>query len=179
MEAKHPTAQDLERAIKIILTNYDDISREGLIDSPARILRAWDELLKADEPKITVFDSLGYDGLIVDKNIKFYSFCEHHFLPFFGIVKIGYIPDKKIIGLSKLSRIVNYYSKRLNTQEYLTNNIAHYLLDKVGAKGVGVEITARHLCKEMRGAKSDSEMITTCFLGSFECPDTQRQFLAL
>jgi len=124
---------------KIVLNILGDGSN-GQLDTPERIVKSWGELLTAEEPKITVFDSNGYDQMIVDKEIPYYTFCEHHFIPFFGTVKIGYIPDKKIIGLSKLARIVDYYSKRLNTQEYFTQNIANYLWEKLNPKGVGVVV---------------------------------------
>lgn len=179
MEIKHTTTQDLEYSIKTILSHYDNINREGLIDSPKRILKAWDELLKAEEPKISIFDSQGYNQMISEKGIEYYTFCEHHFLPFFGEVKIAYLPNKKIIGLSKLSRIVEYFSKRLNTQEYLTENIANYLLEKLEPLGVGVMITGRHLCKEMRGVKKKGIMTTTALKGLFLEQKVKEEFLAI
>lgn len=177
METKHSTAQDLERAITLILNNYDDVNREGLKDSPKRILKAWDELLIADEPNIAVFSSKGYNQMVTEKNIKYYTFCEHHFLPFFGDVKIGYIPNNSIIGLSKLSRIVDYFSKRLNTQEYFTQNIANYLQEKLQPLGVGVLVTGRHLCKEMRGIKKEGIMTTTALKGIFLQESVKIEFL--
>ena len=103
--------------------------------------------------------------MIVDKDIPFYSLCEHHILPFFGTVKIGYIPDKKIIGLSKLARIVEHFSRRLNTQEYFADNIANYIETKLQPIGVAVVVKGRHLCKEMRGAKKQGEMVTASLRG--------------
>ena len=150
----------ISEAIKIILDKIAEPS-EGISETPQRVERFYREFFNYPEPKITVFSANGYDEMIVDKGIPYYTFCEHHILPFFGTVKIGYIPDKKIIGLSKLARIVKYFSRRLNTQEYFTKNIADYLQEKLAPKGVGVIVTGRHLCKEMRGIESRGEMITS------------------
>lgn len=143
----------------------EDPFREGLRDTPTRVCRAWKEMLNADDFKMTVFDSNGYDEMIVERELSFYSFCEHHLLPFFGTATIGYIPDKKIVGISKLARTLDYYSKRLNTQEYLTQNIADFLNDKLNPLGVGVVVRARHLCQEMRGIKKRGEMVTSVLKG--------------
>ena len=115
----------------------------------------------------TLFSANGYNQMILEKGIQFYTFCEHHMLPFFGVAHIGYIPDKKIVGLSKMARTVEYYSKGLNTQEYLTNNIARYLLYKLEPKGIGVIIEGRHLCQEMRGVKKRGNMTTSSLKGLF------------
>ena len=128
----------------------------------------------------TVFDANGYDQMIVEKNIQFYTFCEHHLLPFFGSVSIGYIPDDKIIGISKLPRTVDYFSKRLNTQEYFTNNIANDLDEILQPKGIGVVVQGRHLCQEMRGIKKKGSMITSCLKGCFRDDLTvKKEFLTL
>lgn len=177
MEIINSTAQDLESAISVILSNYDDINREGLKDSPKRIIKAYNELLKSELPKISIFESEGYDQMILDKNIDYYTFCEHHFLPFFGNVTIAYLPDGKIIGLSKLSRIVEHFSKRLNTQEYFTENIANYLYDILKPKGVAVYVTGRHLCKEMRGIKKKGIMATYSYKGEFQFDKYKNDFL--
>lgn len=152
---------------------------EGQKETPARMVKSWQELLIAEEPKITLFDSNGYDQMIIQTGIKYYTFCEHHFLPFFGEVKIGYIPQDKIIGLSKLSRIVNYFSKRLNTQEYFTKNIADYLQKQLNPKGVGVIVTGLHLCQVMRGAKSTGQMTTSELVGNFRNLEVRSEFLKL
>lgn len=152
----------------------------GQKDTPKRVVKLFEDLLVSKEPEITVFDSKGYDEMIIDNGIKFYTFCEHHILPIYGTVKIGYIPDKKIIGLSKLTRIVDYFSKRLNTQEYFTQNIANYLNDKLKPKGVGVVVRGYHLCKMMRGVKNDGEMITSKLIGIFlEKQEVRQEFLSL
>ena len=117
---------DLEKNIKKMLSLIkQDPEREGLKDTPKRVAKAWIELTNQEDFNLTTFSSEGYDEMIISRNIKYYTFCEHHLLPFFGKAHIGYIPDKKIVGLSKLARSVEYYSKTLNTQEYLTDNIAN------------------------------------------------------
>ena len=158
----------------------EDINREGLKDTPKRVAKAWGELMTPPEFNPTVFNANGYDQMILEKGIKFYTFCEHHMLPFFGIVDIGYIPDEKIIGISKLPRTVEYYSKRLNTQEYFTNNIAEYLQEKLQPKGIGVVVRGRHLCQEMRGVKKEGQMITSCLKGQMlENSTAREEFLEL
>lgn len=179
MEINNAKPQNMESIVTELLSRYDDPNREGLKDTPKRFIKALDELLKADEPKITVFESNGYDQMITDSNIRYYTFCEHHILPFFGEVKISYIPDKKIIGLSKLARVVEYFSKRLNTQEYFTNNIADYIQDKLQPRGVGVLVTGRHMCKEMRGVKKEGVMTTTALRGLFMESKVKQEFLAI
>ena len=156
----------LENSIKQTLISVgEDIGRDGLKDTPMRVARAWKELLNPEPFDLRTFDSNGYDEMIVSKDIQYYTFCEHHLLPFFGKVSIGYIPNGKIIGLSKLARTVDYFSKRLNTQEYLTDNIANFLNDKLKPIGIGVVVTGRHLCQEMRGVKKKGKMITSALRG--------------
>ena len=158
----------------------EDSNRNGLRDTPKRVARAWIELTTPPEFSLTTFDSNGYDEMIISKNIQYYTFCEHHLLPFFGTVHIGYIPNGTIVGLSKLARTVEYYSKRLNTQEYLTNNIAEFLNTKLRPRGIGVIITGRHLCQEMRGIKKRGEMITSALKGIFlEEPKVKQEFFNL
>ena len=158
----------------------EDSNREGLKDTPKRVARAWIELTTPPEFSLTTFDSNGYDEMIISKNIQYYTFCEHHLLPFFGTVHIGYIPNGTIVGLSKLARTVEYYSKRLNTQEYLTNNIAKFLNTKLKPRGIGVIVTGRHLCQEMRGIKKRGEMITSALKGIFlEEPKVKQEFFNL
>jgi len=156
----------LENAVAHIIEQFDDLKREGLRETPARVARMYREILSPKPlDEITVFEANGYDEMIVDNRIKFYSLCEHHLLPFFGEVAIGYVPDKKIIGLSKFSRVVEFYSRRLQMQERLTENIAQFLNDAIQPLGVGVIVQARHLCREMRGAKNSGSMITSSLLG--------------
>lgn len=177
MEIITSNTKDTENKIRQLLSKYDDVTREGLIDTPKRILKAWDEMLIAEEPRITVFSSNGYNQMITESGIEYYTFCEHHFLPFFGEVTISYLPNKKIIGLSKLNRIVDYFSRRLNTQEYFTENIANYLMDKLKPLGAGVMVTGRHLCKEMRGVKQKGIMKTTSLKGCYNKEKVKMEFL--
>lgn len=190
MEIISPTAQAVksslsEEELQKLMTAAKNIievfgfNTEGVKDSPQRMVKAWQELLTASEPDITCFSSNGYDQMIIQKDIPFYTFCEHHFLPFFGKVKIGYIPDGRIIGLSKLARIVNYYSKSLNTQEYFTKKIAEYLWNKLQPKGVGVVVEGTHLCQVMRGVKSNGIMVTSELLGVFRQLEVREEFLKL
>ena len=145
----------------------EDRDREGLSETPSRVSKAWKELLTSEKFKLTTFDSQGYDEMIISRDIKYYTFCEHHLLPFFGVAHVGYIPNGKIIGLSKLARLVDYYSKRLNTQEYFTDNIASALNATLNPKGIGVIVEGRHLCQEMRGIKIRGSMITSKLKGVF------------
>lgn len=174
-------AQILESAIAQIIRQFDDLNREGLRETPARVARMYQELLSpAPLDEITVFEANGYDEMIVDNGIKFYSLCEHHLLPFFGEVAIGYIPNQKIIGLSKFSRIVEFYSRRLQMQERLTADIAQFLNEAIQPLGVGVIVKARHLCREMRGAKNSGLMITSSLLGVMRSnPATRAEFMKL
>lgn len=166
--------------IRILEKIGEDPKREGLIDTPKRVAKAWLELTTPPEFSPTTFDANGYDQMIIEKGIQYYTFCEHHMLPFFGQVSIGYIPDTKIIGVSKLSRCVEHYSKSLNTQEYFTDNIANFLWDKLKPLGVGVLITGRHLCQEMRGVKKKGKMVTSCLKGKMlEDATVRKEFLDL
>lgn len=159
---------------------FDNPEREGLINTPERMVKAYRELLTPIEPNITVFDSNGYDQMIVEKDIEYFTFCEHHLLPFFGKVKIGYIPSKKIIGLSKLPRITEFFSHRLNTQEYFTQNIANYLQERLEPLGIGVLVTGTHLCQRMRGIKKYGEMVTSALKGIFLTQQSvKEEFLGL
>ena len=174
-------ASALEKNIKQFISLVgDDVTRDGLIDTPRRVAKAWGELLIAEDFTLTTFDSNGYDEMIISRDINYYTFCEHHLLPFFGVAHIGYIPNGKIVGLSKLARTVEYYSRRLNTQEYLTDNIAETLNNALKPKGIGVIIEGRHLCQEMRGIKKQGKMITSSLKGIFmEKPKVKQEFFNL
>tara|TARA_Y100001938_G_C8048978_1_gene410528 strand:+ start:792 stop:1319 length:528 start_codon:yes stop_codon:yes gene_type:complete len=171
----------MEKIIKEMLISIgENPDREGLIDTPKRVSKAWSELMTPPEFNPTIFSANGYDQMILERGITFYTFCEHHMIPFFGTVDIGYIPDKYIIGISKLPRTVEYYTKMLNTQEYFTNNIAQFLWDKLKPKGIGVVVRGRHLCQEMRGVKKRGEMITSSLKGAMLKNATARkEFLDL
>tara|TARA_R100000501_G_C2623196_1_gene116343 strand:- start:2014 stop:2577 length:564 start_codon:yes stop_codon:yes gene_type:complete len=172
METINTTTQTMENTLENNIKEFlhligEDPSRPGLIDTPKRVAKAWAELMSPERFNTTTFDSEGYDQMIVEKDIVFYTFCEHHLLPFFGTVSIGYVPDDKIIGLSKLPRTVDYYSRRLNTQEYFTNNIAAELTDILHPLGLAIVTKGRHMCQEMRGIKKRGEMITSSMSGVF------------
>jgi GTP cyclohydrolase I len=160
--------------------------REGLIDTPRRVaesLRYLTEGYDADAQGI-VGDALfaldGYDDMVVVKDITFYSLCEHHLLPFFGRVHIGYVPEGRVVGLSKLPRLVDMYSRRLQVQERMTREIAEAINTVITPRGVGVVVEGRHLCIEMRGVeKENSQTVTSCMLGVFRSDQrTRAEFLS-
>lgn len=171
---------------KIIESIGEDPEREGLIKTPQRAARAFEFVTQGYKKDIkeivngAIFTS-DNDEMVVVKNIEMYSLCEHHLLPFFGKAHVGYIPKGKIIGLSKIARIVDMYARRLQVQENLTREIAKTLMDVTGALGVGVVIEAQHLCMMMRGVeKQNSMMKTSCLLGAFRKEEaTRKEFLTL
>ena len=170
-----------ETVVRLLEIIGEDPNREGLKNTPRRYLDAFSEFLNPPEFNITTFDVEKTDEMIVQLDIPFYSFCEHHLLPFFGKGYIAYIPNKKIVGISKLSRTLEKFSRRLQNQERITNQVADYLESELGAKGVGVVLKARHLCMEMRGVKkSDTHTVTSKLLGYFRTDErTRAEFLNL
>lgn len=158
-----------------------DPTREGLKETPRRSAAFWHEFLSPPPFTPTVFSSEGYDEMVVQTNIPFYSLCEHHLLPFFGVGTIAYIPEKKLIGLSKLARMLEHFSRRLQNQERITSQVAECLQDATTPKGVGVVLSARHLCMEMRGIEKIGTQTTTSALrGVFKSrPQTRNEFLDL
>ena len=164
----------------------EDPEREGLLATPSRVAESLRYLTEgyALDPATIVGDALfavdGYDDMVVVKDIAFYSLCEHHLLPFFGRVHIGYVPDGKVVGLSKLPRLVDAYSRRLQVQERMTREIAEAIKTAVNPRGVGVVVEGRHLCLEMRGVqKENSETLTSCLLGVFRSDQrTRSEFLS-
>lgn len=158
-----------------------DPTREGLKETPRRSAAFWHEFLSPPPFTPTVFSSEGYDEMVVQTNIPFYSLCEHHLLPFFGVGTVAYIPEKKLIGLSKLARMLEHFSRRLQNQERITSQVAEYLQDATTPKGVGVVLSARHLCMEMRGIEKIGTQTTTSALrGVFKSrPQTRSEFLDL
>jgi GTP cyclohydrolase I len=164
----------------------EDPERQGLKQTPARVSRALRQLTDGygvqpeDVIAGAVFDQ-DYDEMVVVKDIPFYSLCEHHMLPFFGRCHVGYLPKGKVVGLSKIPRLVGVFAHRLQLQERLTNDIAEALNRTLLPKGVGVVVEARHLCMEMRGVeKPGGQMITSCMLGTFRRdPRTRAEFLNL
>lgn len=178
-------SKSVEKLVKSLLSEIDNPKREGLVDTPKRVAKSFEKLYGGynKDPKkiITVFDNEGYDEMIIAKDIDFYSMCEHHMLPFFGRVYVGYLPDDKIIGLSKLPRMVEIFSRRLQNQERLTKQIADTLSDLLKPKGVGVVIKASHLCMKARGIeKQNCEITTSSFTGLFRSNlNTRSEFLNL
>ena len=170
------TDKQAEEAFKTILQWLgEDPKREGLLETPKRVVKAFKEYFKgysqdakADLLK-TFGDVEGYDDMVVEKNITLESHCEHHMAPIIGVAHIAYIPNKKVVGLSKLARTVEIFSKRLQTQERLTMQVAKTLMEALDAKGVAVTIDAAHQCMTMRGIKKEkATTITNYFLGSFK-----------
>lgn len=164
----------------------EDPNREGLLRTPERVAESFKFLTSGYSGNIdeiinnAVFKSHA-NNMIINSNIEIYSLCEHHMLPFFGICHIGYIAQEKVIGVSKLARIVDYYSRRLQIQERLTEQIAHEVMDAVDAEGVGVVMQCQHLCMMMRGVeKQGSVMTTSSVLGSFRSDaSTRAEFMNL
>jgi GTP cyclohydrolase I len=164
----------------------EDPDREGLLKTPERVAKALAFLTHGTraDPKAVINEALftqATSSMVIVKDIELYSLCEHHMLPFFGRCHIGYIPDGKVFGVSKLARLVDLYARRLQLQERLTEQISRVVMDEVGAKGVGVMIEARHLCMMMRGVeKQNSTMVTSSVLGVFrEHLATREEFLNL
>lgn len=175
----------LTRAAREILLAVGEVPhREGLLKTPERVARAYEDLTSGyrDYPKITSFDAEGADQMVCQWNIPMYSLCEHHLLPFVGYAHIGYIPDKRIIGLSKFKRIVDQYAKRLQVQERLTRQIANELEDLISPRGVMVVVEAEHLCMTMRGVQSPGALTTTSAVtGDFLDPEegSREEFMSL
>ena len=164
-----------EALIKILKWMGEDPSREGLIETPKRVMKAFKEYFKGykeDGKKAlekTFGDVEGYDDMVVQKNISVQSHCEHHMAPIIGVAHVAYIPGERVVGLSKLARVVEVFSKRLQTQERLTMQIAKTLMDTLDAKGVAVTIDATHQCMTMRGIKKEqATTITNYYLGQFK-----------
>ena len=154
----------------------EDVEREGLKETPKRYVKFFKQFLTIPEWNFTTFSSEGYDEMIVQTNIPFYSLCEHHIAPFFGYGHIAYIPEKKIVGLSKLARTLDLFAHRLQNQERITTQVAEYLQDKLEAKGIAVSLSAKHMCMEMRGVKKhDTWTTTTKLIGAFKNSNDARQ----
>jgi GTP cyclohydrolase I len=177
------TTQDIYREI---IRRYDaDPTRDGLAKTPERIEKALEFLTKGyrQDPKDVLHGALfdvAYDEMVIVKDIEMYSLCEHHMLPFFGKVHVAYIPDGKVIGLSKAPRLVEVFARRLQVQERLTRQIAEAIQEAIHPQGVGVVIEARHLCMMMRGVeKQNSSTVTSAMLGVFQKQNTRAEFLSL
>lgn len=168
METFNSNTQTLEDSVKRILANFDDVGREGLNATPRRHIAFLEEFLRPPEFQFTTFDAEGYDQMIIQTHIPFYSLCEHHLLPFIGVGHIAYIPGEKIVGLSKLARVLDMFARRFQNQERVTKQTADYLIGKLKPKGVAVVVKAQHLCMAMRGIrKHDTWTITSELVGVF------------
>ena len=175
-----------ESYLKILQEIGEDPDRNGLKDTPKRAAKAMQFLMQGYSMDIdevinnALFDS-DTDEMVIVKNIELYSMCEHHMLPFIGKCHIAYLPKNKVIGLSKIARIVEVFARRLQIQENLTNEIANCILEKTEAAGAAVIIEAQHMCMMMRGVeKQNSVMTTSCMLGTFrKSPSTRNEFLSL
>ena len=164
-----------EAIIKILTWIGEDPKREGLIETPKRVINAYKEFFsgyKEDPSKIlekTFGDVEGYDDMVIQKNISVQSHCEHHMVPIIGMAHIAYIPNERVVGLSKLGRVVDVFSKRLQTQERLTLQIAKSIMTAIDAKGVAVTIDSTHQCMTMRGIKKEqATTVTNYYLGQFK-----------
>ncbi len=178
------TYEELVREMLIRLG--EDPNREGLARTPARVEKAMQFLVKGykDDPEALLREALftvGYDEMVIVKDVEMFSLCEHHLLPFFGKVHVAYIPNGKVIGLSKIPRLIEAFSRRLQIQERLTTQIAEAIQNTVEPQGVGVVIEARHLCMMMRGVeKQHSSAVTSSMLGCFRNEEeTRTEFLSL
>lgn len=172
-----------EEAVKTMLEIIgEDVNREGLIKTPNRVFRAWESMMEGyhkDPVKVlneALFDS-DNNQMVLIKNIEFYSMCEHHLLPIIGRAHVAYIPDGKVVGLSKIPRMVDIFAKRLQIQEQLTEQIADAINEVIAPRGVAVVIQARHMCMEMRGVgKTHSATTTSALRGLFLSDKTRKEF---
>ena len=176
LETKKVTDKEAEEAIRTILSWMgEDPSREGLLETPKRVVKAFKEYFKGyqeDPNQIldkTFGDVEGYSDMVVQKNISVQSHCEHHMAPIIGKAHVAYIPNERVVGLSKIARVVEIFSKRLQTQERLTVQIANSLMEALDAKGVAVTIDSTHQCMTMRGIKKEqATTVTNFYLGQFK-----------
>lgn len=183
-----PTQADAEQAVRTLIEwAGDDPGREGLIDTPARVARSYRELFAgyASDPREylqrTFAEVGGYDELVVLKNIRIVSFCEHHMLPVIGRAHVGYLPAERVVGISKLARVVRGFARRLQIQEKLTAEIAQAIQEILQPQGVGVVIEAEHSCMTLRGVNTNGSSLTTSsLLGAIrDDPRTREEFLSL
>jgi GTP cyclohydrolase I len=190
---KHPvenptlTSASFEELVREMLVRLgEDPEREGLLRTPARVHKAFEFLARGynEDPEAMLKNALftvTYDEMVIVKDVEVFSLCEHHMLPFFGKVHVAYIPNGKVIGLSKIPRLIEIFSRRLQIQERLTTQIAETIQKVIQPQGVGVVIEARHLCMMMRGVeKQHSQAVTSSMLGCFrEEQETRTEFLSL
>ena len=185
---KKPTREEAEAAVRTMLAwTGDNPDREGLVETPKRVVRAYEQFFAGYEmdPKEVlskVFEEVeGYDEMVIVKDIRVESHCEHHIVPILGKAHVGYLPNKRIVGISKLARVVDIFGKRLQTQEVMTAQIANVINEVLEPRGVAVVMNAKHQCMTTRGVhKPESSTITSTMLGAFrENPDTRAEFMTL
>jgi GTP cyclohydrolase I len=187
-DEEKPTVEEAEAAVRTLIRwAGDNPDREGLVDTPARVVRSYRELFSGydTDPRAyleRVFEEVGgYDELVVLRDIRVTSFCEHHMLPVVGVAHVGYLPSKRVVGISKLARVVQGFAKRLQIQEKLTADIAQAIYEILQPKGVGVVVRAEHNCMTLRGVNSPGATLTTSHLiGEVrDDPRTRQEFLRL
>lgn len=178
--------EKIEKAVRLLLEGIgEDVDREGLKDTPNRVARMYEEIFGGmdEEPKEHLSKTFTADnsGMVLERDITFYSICEHHLMPFYGKAHIAYIPDGKVVGLSKLARTVEVYARRPQIQEQMTEQIADAVMKYLKPKGVMVVLSAEHMCMTMRGVKKPgSSTVTTAMRGIFQTEERlQNQFFAL
>jgi GTP cyclohydrolase I len=186
--APRPSRQEAEAAVRTLIAYAgDNPVREGLLDTPKRVVSAYDELYAGyRESPFEVLDRTfseigGYDDLVLVRDIPFHSHCEHHMMPFVGKAHIAYVPVERVVGLSKLARLINVYARRLQTQEHLTSQIVTAIDEVLKPRGVAVMLEAEHTCMSLRGVeKAGARTVTTQFTGSFrDDPGEQMRFITL
>lgn len=181
------TGVEIEEAVRTLLAQVgEDPERAGLVGTPDRVRRMYEELTAGYrvDPDVLMNGAtyeVAYDEMVMVREIGFFSLCEHHLLPFFGKVHVGYLPQGRVIGLSKIPRIVEMYARRLQLQERLTQQIGGFLMDRLQPQGVACVVEASHMCTMMRGVKKEhARMVTSAMLGRFRSdPRTRTEFLAL
>ncbi|SJZ50674.1 GTP cyclohydrolase I FolE [Consotaella salsifontis] len=186
-ETARPSREEAEAAVATLIRwAGDDPSREGLLETPARVVRAYEELFggyrqdPADILGRTFEEVAGYDDIVLVRDIDFFSHCEHHMVPIIGRAHVGYRPAGRVVGLSKIARCIEVFGRRLQTQEALTAQVASAIEEVLAPKGVAVVIEAEHMCMSMRGVRTKgAKTITTVFRGAFEDKDEQARFLGM
>ena len=177
-----PSREEAEAAVEVLLRwAGDDPTREGLIDTPARVARAYEEFFAGydenpGEMLARTFEEVeGYDDMVMLRHIELMSHCEHHMVPIIGVAHIAYIPDRRVVGISKLARVLDIFARRLQTQETMTAQVAQTIQDALKPKGVAVMVDAQHQCMTTRGVKKNSvSMVTTRFTGAFDADNSLR-----
>jgi GTP cyclohydrolase IA len=177
------TEEEALLAVRLLLSYIgEDPAREGLLDTPKRVVKAWDEMTcgYGQDPAAILgshFDGEGYDQMVLCRDIEFYSTCEHHLLPFSGVAHIAYVPRSRVVGLSKMARLLDCFARRLQIQEKLTKQVAVTMMEVLKPLGVGVMVEAKHLCMACRGVqKQKSTMVTTALHGVFKRHAVREEF---